>query len=327
MTLSRLALIAAILIAASTAHATTVCNIQGTSTAPKLRIIPPSMGKLPVTLQRIAPAAGCANQGTGGRHVGHIITPGWTTGAPNVVSGAPQPPLGTTAATVAADFPAVYLYNIQHNPTYDAQFGLLDDYMLATLSNEYIRNNGNVTTLMNLMATKLTAAHLVRLKAAFGTAVDTAVTAAAPAAIKAQYHTYGAPANLRMSHAQYISMGIGGYFPEKFSLTQYQLFLEYEALPNATVATALVKMASFEAQVLYSDYQFSYWVGGKLVAILDHVDPNINIEIGNILGTVVTDIVDMVSTPLGNSYVDLPGFYDYNDTGDFNFDWDWYDWF
>lgn len=327
MTSSKLGFLTAAVLAACPAAYAVNCNTFSPTHPAALPFkIPASMGTLPPALLKIQPN-GCIN-GPIGRHVGHVITPGSVSSAVNVIPPAPQPPaIGTTAAAVQAQFPAVYLFNVQQNPAYDAQFALLDDYMLANLSNEYLRNKGNVPALMNLMAIRLTAAHLVRLKAAFGAAVDAGVAAAATPTVKAQYYATGAPAPLRMSHAQYVSLGIGAYFPPEFSMTQYDLFLEYFAVKGATVASALVRMAAFEAQVLYSTFQVSYWVGGKLVAILDKVDPNINIEIGNIIGVTVDDIVDLVSTPYGDSYVDLPGFYDYSDFGDFDFEWDWNAWF
>lgn len=309
------------------------CRTAGPEISAPTWQIPASMGHLPPAHFLVHPAD-CGNNGNP-RHAGYAIQPTVSTTAPIILQPTPQAPdPGTSDATIQANFPAVYLFNVQQNDAYEAQFAQLDDYMLANLSNEYVRNGGDVPALMAAMAAKLTAADLLRVQGAFGLVVTPAVASGAPPEVQIAYLSAPAATLVARSHAQYVAMGIGAYFPPEFSMTQYDLFLEYFAVKGATVASALVRTAAFEAQVLYTTYQVAYWSGGKLVALLDYVDPAINIEIGNIIGTTVDYTVDLISSPGGTGYVDDPSFYldptEYGTfVGDWGFDfsWDWNVWF
>jgi hypothetical protein len=243
-----------------------------------------------------------------------------------------MPSRGTSSATVLTQFPTVYLYVVTNNPAYDAQFAMLDDYMLAGISQEYIRHGGNVAALMKQFALKLSAANLLRAQSAFGVSVVTpAVELYSAAAVKTTYNAGGTRVVIHLSSAQSQTMGIGNFFPPTFSMTQTDLFYEFFAVRGATVASALVSAAAFEAVVLKQTFDVSYWVGGKLYIILDHLDPNINIEIGDIIGATVDDVVDFVSTPTGTGYVDLPTDADGNwifppDAPAPDFNWNYDDW-
>jgi len=59
--------------------------------------------------------------------------------------------------------------------------------------------------------------------------------------------------------------------------------------------------------VLFQTFTWSYKAGGYIVTFLDQVDPNINIEIGNIEGAAVDWTIDLIeSSPTGTGYIDLP---------------------
>jgi hypothetical protein len=117
---------------------------------------------------------------------------------------------------------------------------------------------------------------------------------------------------LETSHSQSIHKGlvslIGGFLPAEYSMTQNELWWMYFTQgTGTTIAQATFKMVWFEATVLYATAVFSYKAGGYFVTFLDKLDPNINIEIGNVEGAAVDWAIDLVeSTPTGTAYIDLP---------------------
>ena len=87
----------------------------------------------------------------------------------------------------------------------------------------------------------------------------------------------------------------------------WDFFMQTSGYGLTTAVQATTKMIAFEATVLYETFTWSYWAGGYVVTFLDKVDPNINIEIGNMEGAVVDMAVSIVEyNPSGTSYIDLP---------------------
>jgi hypothetical protein len=52
--------------------------------------------------------------------------------------------------------------------------------------------------------------------------------------------------------------------------------------------------------------RYRYTAGGYISTLLDKVDPNINIDLGNVIGITADWAVSLVTAPTGTSYIDLP---------------------
>jgi len=222
------------------------------------------------------------------------------------------PWMGNSPTTIAHQMPIVLLWEAQNNPGTANQMIAMGPYLFATFTNDYIRQGGNVPAFLAGIAQYATAQQLLYIRQGFGAATDTAVNAAAPAAVSASYRASAKGASLATSHSQLIDKGlvslIGGFLPAEYSMTQNELWWMYFTQgTGTTIAQATVKMIWFEANVLFSTAVFSYKAGGYIVTFLDSVNPQINIAIGNLVGATVDWTVDLVeSNPTGSSFVDLP---------------------
>jgi hypothetical protein len=243
--------------------------------------------------------------------------------------------VGTTDAEIQANFPTVFLCNFTHNPTVDTQFGTAGPYQIAWLSTMYTAYGGNLPNLYTAFARQLGVANLLLARSSFGPGLDYYVGEFAPAAVEENYFAAvarGQSTLRRMSHWDYVNRGLGNFIPPQFTMTQEQIWWEAFAVKGATVESAFVSTALIDYAAGKSAFEFGYWVGGYLYLALDKIDPNINIEIGDIIGVTVDDIVDTVSdggtTVYGTGYVDWGNVVTYWDddatTWDFymeSFDW------
>jgi len=253
------------------------------------------------------------------------------------------PAVGKTDAAIQANFPAVFLYNFQHDTTANTHITAAGTYEIAWLSSEYYRNNGNIPALYTAFAKQLTAANLVLLRASFGSGMDTYVKTYSTAAVYAAYAaSAGVQTNVvqRMSHIDYETRGLGSFVPPVFTMTQNDLWWEAFAKTGATVESACVSVALADVTAAQTAWSVGYYIGGKLYLVADALNPQINITIGNIIGHTVDDIVNTFTTTSGVSITVGPicedaacnpttefddGFGDLSDWF-FDFgDWDWWD--
>src|SRR6202034_3879988 len=103
----------------------------------------------------------------------------------------------------------------------------------------------------------------------------------------------------RVSHIDYVNRGLGNWVPPPFNMTQNDLWWEAFAKTGATVESAFVSVAIADYAAAATAWDFGYYIGGKLYLVDDKINPQINITIGNIVGTAVDDIVNTFTSTSG----------------------------
>jgi hypothetical protein len=272
-------------------------KIRNLAAAAAVMLIVSTMTANAIVCNSISPD-GCGSGGSG-PPVGHLANPV----ASNYILQSPRNPTGipwrgNTDATMRAQFPGAFLYTVQNNPSIDTNFAAMDDLTLATLSHEYYANSGgNVAPLLNVLATRLSAANMLRVRSAFGSAATGAAVAAhASLAVQAKYFSAPEVLPLLRSHSAYQAMGVTYTPSPQITMGLTDIYLEFYAVEGATYLSAAIMAASWASVFLAPVAYYSYKAGTQFSHFLDHVDPNINIEIGNALGTTL-DFITGVSTP------------------------------
>lgn len=200
-----------------------------------------------------------------------------------------MPDQGSSIETVHAQYPVVMNWKFEtlSVAALNAQMALIQDVELARMSTEYgLATNGNISVLVDVAASKLTAGNLARLRTAFGPAVDTAVQAYAPPDVAAQYFAWlastGGPM-LPQSHAQHMAQGLmaqttngatGGTAAPNDSMTMQEIYNEYLFTESETQMGAFSKMVWFVAKRLSWPVTRGYAAGTAFYAFATTLNPD-----------------------------------------------------
>lgn len=187
------------------------------------------------------------------------------------------PSWGTTPATIAAAFPAVILFNVQHNASLNAVFTSLPDMELARFSTELASNDsgGLTPAILDTLAGQLNATQLVRLASAFGPTKVGSAVAVAPSAVQAAYASTTPASPLPLSAYFYSQRAVA--LPA--AQPAYDLYLNFRmqsGIPDS--ATALRSVATLSASLKNPIVDFVATVGG-LIAIAQFIDPNLRDDV------------------------------------------------
>lgn len=204
---------------------------------------------------------------------------------------------GNTIATIAAQFPVVINWEWQtETPAQlNAQMAVFKDLELARFSHQYwVESHGDLSTLMYYAGLKLTAANLVRLRAAFGTAVDVGALNA-PAAIQTQYRALAKRVPIKQSHAAYVAAGklsrtlnamATGVAAPTVEMTPYEIYNEFLWTSAETELGALAAMAKFMTVQVQVAAIIGWKVGGTFYHFAETIDPNYGYDVVTLYGDI-----------------------------------------
>jgi hypothetical protein len=205
----------------------------------------------------------------------------------------------------------------QHNPNIDQIVGSMTEWDLARLSvvleQSYLYNtqvliNGtagiSVAAFLASAVPNLSAASLVKMRAAFGSSdVDAAVNTYASVPIRNAYFATSFVSPYPTSRAQVISVGqkvqvnttvtvAGAVTPNPLlDMTMYEIYLDYVTAGWST-SSAMAASAKFIGGNVATAFFTGYTIGTGLFWAIDKYDPNLDIWIGDQIGSFVIEVCD-----------------------------------
>lgn len=226
----------------------------------------------------------------------------WPPFTMTVAPPATMPWQGNTAATVGAQFPVIinWVFQTQTAAVLNTRMARFTDLALARFSHEYwVETHGNLSTVMYYAAAKLSAANLVRWRAAFGAAAtDSEVGLYAPAAVRAAYTAAIKRAPIKQSHAAYVAAGKlsrtinampTGIPAPTIYMSPYEIYNEYLWTTAATETEALILTAKFMAGNLAWAATVGWKVGSDFYAFAEKIDPNYGYDLTTMYGDINLD--------------------------------------
>jgi len=226
---------------------------------------------------------------------------------------------GNTVATVSALFPTVveWAWRINTAANLNARMTAMPDLELARFSHLYwLDSKGNMTPLLMLASQKLTAANLVKLRAAFGAAAtDPEVVTYAPAAVKSAYTAAAKRVSIKQSHAAYVAAGklsrtinamATGVAAPNILMTPYEIYMEYIWAGAETEMEALFLTAKFMAGPTIKVATWSYSVGTAFYAFAEKVDPSYGYDLVTTYGDLGASDYGPIDNVTGIGYIDGP---------------------
>jgi hypothetical protein len=202
----------------------------------------------------------------------------------------------------------------QNNPYIDQIVGDMTQWDLARLSvvleQSYIYSSQHgataisTTTFLASAVPHLSAASLVKMRASFGSSdVDAAVSAYASVPVQNAYFATSFISPYPTSRAQVISVGqkiqlattvtvAGAVTPTPLlDMTLYEVYLDYVTAGWSTSA-AMAASARFIGGNITAAFLTGYTIGTGLFWAIDKYDPNLDIWIGDQIGSFVIEVCD-----------------------------------
>jgi hypothetical protein len=231
----------------------------------------------------------------------------------------PMPWQGNTIATVSAQYPTVieWAWRVNTAANLNARLTAIPDLELARFSHLYwLDSHGNMTPLLMLASQKLSAANLVKLRAAFGAAAtDPEVATYAPATIHAQYIAAVKRIPIRQSHAAYVAaakvsrtinaMPTGVAAPNVW-MTPYEIYTEYLFAGAETEAEAAFLAGKYMYGALGKAAVWGFSVGTAYYAFGEHLDPDFGPTLIELYGDSAAADFGPINTVTGIGYIDGP---------------------
>lgn len=233
---------------------------------------------------------------------------------------------GNTVPTIAAAFPTVIEWAWGHNTAanLNIKMAAIPDVEVARLSHVYwLDTHGNITPLLMLASQKLTAANLVRLRAAFGVDMDAEVVTYAPAAVKSAYLAAVKRVPIKESHAAYVAaaklsrtvnaMATGVPAPSIW-MTPYEIYMEYWWTASYSTLECVYMTAKFMAGPVPKVATWAFTIGTAVYGFGEKIDPDFGLKLIEAWGHDAgytdptlrwTDFGD-ITTVTGTSYIDGP---------------------
>lgn len=196
-------------------------------------------------------------------------------------------------------FASTVLCNFGKSANLNATIDLMPDLELARLTSLFERTNKqDMTPLTAIVAQKLDAKHLLRMKAAIGAPdLDKAVAKYSPAAVQGAYFAAPSPKLLPESHASFQSMGISSakglaavvVAHPTLDMTIYEIYLDF-LTSGLSVPASLAMTTGYTIAAVGGAWTAGYYVGGKIYNFVDWVAPDVTITIGDIEGVFVEGV-------------------------------------
>lgn len=224
---------------------------------------------------------------------------------------------GNTVATIAAQFQTVieWAWRTNSAANLNARMAAIPDLELARLSHQYwVESHGQMTPLLMLASQKLTAANLVKFRAAFGAAAtDPEVATYAPATVKSAYTAAVKRVPIRQSHAAYVAAGkvsrtvnampTGAAAPSVW-MTPYEIYNEFLWAGAETELEAMFLAAKYMAGPTIKAATWGYSVGTAYYGFAEKIDPDYAYDLVTTYGDVQAADFGPIDTVTGTGYID-----------------------
>jgi hypothetical protein len=244
---------------------------------------------------------------------------------------------GNTTATINAQYPAVIIWEFENESSavLNAQMAQITPLGLARFSHHfYMASGGNISTLMQLAAQKLSAANLVRWYTAFGrVTTDYNVQTFSPPAVAAAYFAVvPKPAALLASHADYSNKGFlnikvmsgraTGVAAPSTNMTISEIFEEYLWTSAETELGAYAMTAAYLYANGVASFTVGYKIGGTFYGFAESIDSSYGYDLVTEYGELASDYVGDLSETTGTGYVDMANMVEWDTAGADNVNWD-----
>jgi hypothetical protein len=193
--------------------------------------------------------------------------------------------IGTSPATIQANFAGVIVNNLRANPGVAASMG---NYELARLSTLLPQSTG--VALVNALTPKLTAPQLTRLASGFGFfTVGTAVSLYATPVVQNAYFTMRQPVALHESLAS-LQSALPVAAPT-LDYTLYEVYLDY-LTTGLSEASALAMTAQFAGTYLTGSFVVGYEVGTSTYFLIQNLSPGAAETLDDFVGEIADSVAD-----------------------------------
>jgi len=226
---------------------------------------------------------------------------------------------GNTTATMEAAFPTVVEWAWRTNTAanLNLQMTRMPDLELARFSHFYwVETHGNITPVLMYASQKLTAANLVKLRAAFGAAAtDPEVATYAPAGVKSAYTAAAKRVSIKQSHAAYTAAGKvsrtinampTGVAAPNVWMTPTEIYMEYIWAGAETSAEAAFLAAKYIGGPTIKAFTWGYTVGTAYYTFGISKDPDFAKNLIDMMNDAYADDFGPIDTVTGYGYIDGP---------------------